>query len=157
MKRKIIAVMSIFLMFLIVHEYFVHGSNSEEIYGIDEEIVYDLISRRAEIMNRGLYSEKDIDCIIMDLEDIEGGALLKDDSKFLQEARANPTDYPLVTELEVVKMKLLSTNINTYKLKVQINWNMLNATHTSKENVEYFLEVQHHKGRLFLMHLSPVE
>lgn len=157
MSRKIIILVSVFLLFLLIHSYLVHGSTWEKKYELNESIVYDLLSCRANIMNRGLYSDEDINSIIMDLEELETGSLLKDDIESIKYARENPTDYPLIIGLKIEKIQLLTINANTYKLKALVRWSILDTTHELEENIEYFIEIQNQEGRFFLISIVPNE
>lgn len=157
MSRKIIILVSVFLLFLLIHSYLVHGSNCQKKYELNESIVYDLLLCRANIMNRGLYSDEDINSIINDLEKLEKGSLLKDDIESIKYARDNPTDYPLIIGLNIEKIHLLTINADTYKFQTLVQWSILDSTHELEENIEYFIEIQNQEGSFFLISIVPNE
>lgn len=157
MKNKTIVLFSMFLILLLVNRYLVYGSVSEKTYKIDEGIVYNLLENRTYIMNKGLFSNEDMNGIIMKLNSIERAKLLKEDIMYLKEARTNPTDYPFVTGFEIVRLDLLTTNNNVCQYKVLIKWNIYDNTQESSDNIEYFIEIQQKEGRFFLTSLETVE
>src|SRR5690554_6615165 len=103
MKGKII-LLTIVLMFLSIFGFLVHSSTLKKMSVLDDNMLYELLFSRKSVMNRGLYSDEDIDCIIMDLEKIEKGRLLEEDIESIQIARANPTDFSAINGLEVLKV-----------------------------------------------------
>ncbi|WIV10507.1 hypothetical protein [Proteiniborus sp. MB09-C3] len=156
MKRNIIILTGIILTCLLAHRYLAYGSTSEKEYKVYEEIVYELLSSRTSIMNRGLYSDEDINNIFSDLEEIERGRLLEEDIDCLRDVRANPTDYPSVSDLKILKVDVIALEDNIYKLKVLTQWKVIEAKE-SRENIEYLIEIQQQEGRYFLIKLEPVE
>lgn len=156
MKRNIIILTSIILIYLLAHRYLAYGFTSEKEYKVYEEMIYYLLSSRTSIMNRGLYSDEDINNIFSDLEEIERGRLLEEDTDCLKDARANFTDYPSVSDLKILKVNVIGLEDNNYKLKVLTQWKVIEAKE-SIENIEYFIEIQQQEGRYFLTKLEPVE
>lgn len=156
MKKRNIILISIIFLFILVHGYFAYGSTYIKKHSIDEGIISKLLIDRTSIMNRALYGDEDIDVLLVDLEQIERGKLLEEDIECLKDSRINPTDYPFISDTKVLNVNLLKIQDDIYKLKVQVQWKILEIEE-SKENVDYFIEIQQREDKFYLINFEPVE
>lgn len=156
--KKRFAVLIVFFVLLLLQGYLVYGNalDRKNLADIDVETVYYLLLSRIEAMNRGLYSDEDINDIILELERIEKGQLLQEDIDSLKDARLNPTDYPMVVGLNALKIDSVSSEDNVYILNAKIRWDILDDGEYL-ESIEYLIEVEHFEGRLYLVSLVPVQ
>lgn len=156
MKKRNIILISIIFLFILVHGYFAYGSTYIKKHSIDEGIISKLLIDRTSIMNRALYGDEDIDVLLVDLEQIERGKLLEEDIECLKDSRINPTDYPFISDTKVLNVNLLNIQDDIYKLKVQVQWKILEIEE-SKENIDYFIEIQQREDKFYLINFEPVE
>lgn len=156
MKKRNIILISIIFLFILVHGYFAYGSTYIKKHSIDEGIISKLLIDRTSIMNRALYGDEDIDVLLVDLEQIERGKLLEEDIECLKDSRINPTDYPFISDTKVLNVNLLNIQDDIYKLKVQVQWKILEIDE-SKENIDYFIEIQQREDKFYLINFEPVE
>lgn len=156
MKKRNIILISIIFLFILVHGYFAYGSTYIKKHSIDEGIISKLLIDRTSIMNRALYGDEDIDVLLVDLEQIERGKLLEEDIECLKDLRINPTDYPFISDTKVLNVNLLNIQDDIYKLKVQVQWKILEIEE-SKENIDYFIEIQQREDKFYLINFEPVE
>lgn len=155
MKKSSIIVMSISLVFLLVHGYLAYASNYAKKQSTYKEVVDELLSTRTSIMNQALYHSEDLNTVFLGLEKIESEKLIKEDIDSLLHARANPTDFPFISGLEVLNVELLELKDNVYKLKALIQWEVIEAGEV-KIDVEYFIHMKQENGKFLLTSLVPV-
>ncbi|SCG83115.1 hypothetical protein DW1_1544 [Proteiniborus sp. DW1] len=154
MRKNSIILISVLLLFVFVHGY-LYGSSYEKNQNGYKEIIEELLSNRTSIMNRALYGDEDINISFVDLEKVESGKLLEEDIESLLYARTNPTDYPFISNVEVLEVELLEWQDNIYKFKVLIQWEVIEIEEY-KLDIEFFIHMKQEYGDFLLISLDPV-
>ncbi len=155
MKKNSVIAMCISLILFLIHGYLAYASNYDNKQSMYKEIVDELLSTRTRIMNQALYGFDDLSIIFSNLEAIEIEDLLEEDIKSIIYARENPTDYSFISGLELLKVDLLEFKDSIYKLKVLVQWRIV-ETEEEKIDVEYFIHMKQENGKFFLTGLEPV-
>jgi len=155
MKKNSVIAMCISLILFLIHGYLAYASNYDNKQSMYKEIVDELLSTRTRIMNQALYGFDDLNIIFSNLEAIEREDLLEEDIKSIIYARENPTDYSFISGLELLKVDLLEFKDSIYKLKVLVQWRIV-ETKEEKIDVEYFIHMKQENGKFFLTGLEPV-
>ncbi len=155
MKKNSVIAMCISLILFLIHGYLAYASNYDNKQSIYKEIVDELLSTRTRIMNQALYGVDDLNIIFSNLEAIEREDLLEEDIKSIIYARENPTDYSFISGLELLKVDLLELKDSIYKLKVLVQWRIVEIEE-EKIDVEYFIHMKQENGKFFLTGLEPV-
>jgi len=124
---------------------------------ININIVEDLLNRRIEIMNRGMYQGEEFDKIQTELEEIEKGDLLKEDMLSIEEVRNFPTDLAYVNKVIIKDIIKSNWYSNTLNLKLLMEWEVIYYEEKEKEEIVYNIEIVKEMDSYFLKKLEVAE
>ncbi len=158
MKKIGFGMIVIFVFIVLLNGYSVRASFANNKTNENEmKLIQSLITKRTEIMNKGLYNCKDIEHIVEELKAIEKGDILERDILSIKEASSNPTDYPMVSNTKIKNITHISINENIHEITAIIEWSISYDLEESIEEYEYIIQIEEQDEKYVLTEFRLTE
>ncbi len=160
MSKRILKRMTIVLIVVIIG-YFMSGFTVESL-SEEDQMLYNLLSERAEIMQKAMFSVyhspdgvadiNDVYDAFHQLAEIETYPILAGDCQAISSSAG--TDYDKVLNMEMLGIKRLSKNGNSQCYKVDIRWYMSGYEGYYNSENTYKITTENHGGRIKLARIE---